>query len=214
MAPSVPTGTAQDRFKYCACYFKNLNGHYAQSKACGDKQRHEVATQNATLVQTQAAYAARHTDASQPAYLQATEPGPSQNILNTGPKTPERPGPSKRPRFFSPDHTGPGPAMDDNMRQSSMFPAETCEPPLTPPQSSRVPQTGSGMPIYEMRPFPDASTTYGHEETTFEHIWRTWKYPETPDYPFKSHAEWSMVEWLGTSGISNTQIDSLLQTDF
>ncbi|KAF8574307.1 hypothetical protein K439DRAFT_1260949, partial [Ramaria rubella] len=35
-----------------------------------------------------------------------------------------------------------------------------------------------------------------------------------PEYPFESHEEWTMVEWLGTSGISNAQIDSLLQTDW
>ncbi|KAF8522348.1 hypothetical protein JB92DRAFT_2614680, partial [Gautieria morchelliformis] len=41
---------------------------------------------------------------------------------------------------------------------------------------------------------------------------RNWEHSDIPEYPFTSRAEWSLVEWLGTSGISNGQIDSLLKT--
>ena len=70
----------------------------------------------------------------------------------------------------------------------------------------------NGAQIWEQRLYPDAGKVFGKQETTFGQIHCTWENPQYPEYPFSSREEWSLVEWLGTSGISNAQIDSLLQT--
>lgn len=80
---------------------------------------------------------------------------------------------------------------------------------------SQVPLPQSnGLDVFEVRPFSDASKTLGKVTTRFENIQNTWEHPDLDSYPFASRAEWSLVEWLGTQGISNGAIDSLLKTKY
>ncbi|KAF8529534.1 hypothetical protein BU17DRAFT_79521 [Hysterangium stoloniferum] len=82
---------------------------------------------------------------------------------------------------------------------------------LPPIRQSSTSNT-KGMDIFEARPFPDASTVHGTCETVFQKLHRTTTTPNLPAFLFADEAEWSLVEWLGTCGISNAQIDALLKT--
>jgi len=70
-----------------------------------------------------------------------------------------------------------------------------------------------GLKFFEVQAFPDVSTTtHGTIETIFQHLKQRQIHSDLPAYPFKDKAEWSLVEWLHTSGISNNQIDSFLKS--
>jgi len=70
-----------------------------------------------------------------------------------------------------------------------------------------------GLKFFEAQAFPSVSTTtHGTTETIFQHLKQRQIHSDLPAYPFKDEAEWSLVEWLGTSGISNSQIGSFLKS--
>jgi hypothetical protein len=179
--PKNASASAQTLCPFCNSYFKSINSHYAAAKRCGEQyQAAQEAQYNALLKQRESSSA--H---SQPSYHVSHSPSHQEA------------GPSKRPRFLSPEHH-----MEVDDSQFSTGPEDA---------QSSVPE---GLHIYEQRLFPDAGRIIGQEETFFQHIKHKWPHAHLPEHPFASRAEWSLVEWLGTSGISNIQIDSLLQTQW
>ncbi|KAF8508601.1 hypothetical protein JB92DRAFT_2832295 [Gautieria morchelliformis] len=172
MPPKLATGVATERCKHCAYFYASLNGHLAQSKQCGDKHRAEQASIYASALYSK--YGVR-SSGSQPAYTQPEfQAAESSSVLSWEPTTPERPGQSKRPHFFSPTRSIDG----DIIMEQIAIPQELSEAEPTASASNRVPPTNIvsptnvGMDIFEVRPFANASTTYGKGETAFEHIRR------------------------------------------
>ncbi|KAF8529847.1 hypothetical protein JB92DRAFT_2825728 [Gautieria morchelliformis] len=169
MPPKLATGVATERCKHCAYFYASLNGHLAQSKQCGDKHRAEQAGIYASALYSK--YGAR-SSGSQPAYTQpAFQAAESSSVLSWEPTTPERPD-------------------GDIIMEQIAIPQELSGAEPTASASNRVPPTNIvpptnvGMDIFEVRPFADASTTYGKGETAFEHIRRNWEHSDIPEYPF------------------------------
>jgi len=205
MPPKVPTSPAQHLCTYCSYYWVSLNSHWGQSK-CGEQQRLDKSKKYASMLAMRSA--SQSTSGSAPAYMDP--------LTFQAPMTPERAIPSKRTRVLSPDRSGQHQdyVMDDPFSNnyesfSESANCEDCGRESTPGNDTQT----QGLKIFEVQPFPDVSTTtHGTTETIFQCLKREQIHPDLPAYPFKDEAEWSLVEWLGTSGISNNQIDSFLKS--
>jgi len=203
MPPKVPTGHAQQLCAYCSSYWVSLNSHWGLSK-CGDQHRLVQSQKYASMLAMK--NASQSTSGTTPTYMDP--------LAFQAPITPERAIPTKRTRVLSPDQSiwHSDYMMDDpfsNNYDSLNEPANSGELSGDSVNDSQT----QGMKIFEVRPFPDvSSTTHGTTETMFQCLKREEKYSDLPAYPFKDEAEWSLVEWLGTSGISNNQIDGFLKS--
>ncbi|KAF8509304.1 hypothetical protein BU17DRAFT_70477 [Hysterangium stoloniferum] len=137
------------------------------------------------------------------------------NVPHDSPKTPDN-GPAKRPRFYSPnkfmDIDIQGKDVNTFHLELPQEPSVELYPNELPPIRQSSTSNTKGMDIFEARPFPDASTVHGTCETVFQKLHRTTTTPDLPAFPFADEAEWSLVEWLGTCGISNAEIDAFLKT--
>ena len=114
------------------------------------------------------------------------------------------------PEIFPPS---PSKVPSKRVRVDSPDPFDEIHGSQQEPEPSNQPfDANSTFKLYTHVEFPDAGKVFQTGAPTFfgnilERMSKT-----TPYSPFANRKEWSLVEWLGTSGLSKNCIDKLLQT--
>jgi hypothetical protein len=197
MPPKAATSDATHLCPYCHRYFKNLNTHWALS-TCRAPAHAAQEAYAAELRAKQGHYEPDELDDSdEPAGAGMDIDSPLDDSWQFHGST-QGPGPSKQPHFISPEPSYPG---GPSLQQPP--PGFQEESPLPPQPSFRV------SAVHE---FPTAARIIETgQPTQFHHIWDQ-RPKDLPHYPWADAEEWSLVEWLGTAGLSKGKIDSFLKT--
>ena len=190
MGPKAATTESHTRCLRCGRYFARIQGHLALSPECkAFFEAAEEAEHVARLAARRSGSDRHQENPGDASYMDIDNDDPS--MLASEQFLADEPGPSKRPHMFSPE-------SEDTSHISS------------PPPSSVTPI--NAFSLYERKDFCNSGKIFAvGQETKFEEIRCTM--PEGhPYYPFFNAQEWSLVEWLGTVGLSKKKIDAYLKT--
>ena len=192
---SKPTALATELCPYCGNYFKHLASLFGHKAECQEQYQRAQAESYAASAQAQRQPQMPQVSHTYAPTLQSSSQVPYAYAPTLRSSTTPEASSSERACLISPERPS-GNLMEVNDQD----------------QGYDMGDVPNGAQIWKQRLYPDAGKVLGKHETTFGQIHCTWENPQYPEYPFSSREEWSLVEWLETSGISNAQIDSLLQT--
>ncbi|HEV7738002.1 MAG TPA: hypothetical protein VGO47_11600 [Chlamydiales bacterium] len=187
-ARTTATVDAQEKCPFCYKFFKRLNGHWGKS-SCGERL--------AFLQTLQAKPDDANEDAMEPEdedYNENMQTFESNDFLALEffPLSPNHRA-SKRPRPMSPDVFTEAPTATD----------EIVEEPI-PFEADKA------FKLYTKHKFPQPKVFATNQPTLFNSFSQQLN-TEFPFSPFASAEEWSLVEWLTTSGLSKDSVNRFLK---